>query len=51
MQVAGRAGRSEIKGEVLIQTAFPYHPVYEALKANNFEGFADSLLEERKQIH
>ena len=50
MQVAGRAGRSEIKGEVLIQTAFPYHPVYEALKANNFEGFADSLLEERKQM-
>ena len=44
MQVAGRAGRAEIKGEVLIQTAFPNHPVYEALKANNFSEFAKSLL-------
>ena len=50
MQVAGRAGRAEIKGEVLIQTAFPNHPVYEALKANNFSEFAKSLLEERKQM-
>ena len=50
MQVAGRAGRAEIKGEVLIQTAFPNHPVYEALKANNFSDFAESLLEERKQM-
>jgi len=50
MQVAGRAGRAEIKGEVLIQTAFPNHPVYEALKANKFSDFAESLLEERKQM-
>ena len=50
MQVAGRAGRAEIKGEVLIQTAFPNHPVYEALKANDFSNFAESLLEERKQM-
>jgi len=50
MQVAGRAGRAEIKGEVLIQTAFPNHPVYEALKVNDFSDFAESLLEERKQM-
>jgi len=50
IQVAGRSGRAEIKGEVLIQTAFPNHPVYEALKANNFSGFAETLLEERKQM-
>jgi len=50
MQVAGRAGRSEIKGEVLIQTAFPNHHVYEALKAHDFSDFAESLLEERKQM-
>ena len=50
MQVAGRAGRAEIKGEVLIQTAFPNHPVYVALKANDFSDFAESLLEERKQM-
>ena len=50
MQVAGRAGRAEIKGEVLIQTAFPNHHVYEALKAHDFSNFAESLLEERKQM-
>ena len=50
MQVAGRAGRAEIKGEVLIQTAFPNHHVYEALKANDFSDFAESLLGERKQM-
>ena len=32
MQVSGRAGRSNIKGEVLIQTAFPNNPVFEGLK-------------------
>ncbi len=50
MQVSGRAGRAEIKGEVLIQTAFPNHHVYEALKAHDFSNFAESLLEERKQM-
>ena len=50
MQVAGRAGRAEIRGEVLIQTTFPNHPVYEALKSNNFSDFAEILLDERKQM-
>jgi len=50
MQVSGRAGRAEIKGEVLIQTAFPNHHVYEALKAHDFSDFAEILLEERRQM-
>ena len=50
MQVSGRAGRSNIKGEVLIQTVFPHNPVFEGVKKNNYEIFAQTLLQERKQM-
>ncbi|MBC3832534.1 primosomal protein N' [Undibacterium amnicola] len=54
MQVAGRAGRAAQKeggnaSEVLIQTRYPDHPLYHALMAHNYPGFADDLLEERQQ--
>ncbi|MDP3538178.1 MAG: primosomal protein N' [Azonexus sp.] len=49
MQVAGRAGRAELKGEVLIQTQYPDHPLYGALVAHDYPGFAVSLLKEREQ--
>ena len=49
MQVAGRAGRAELKGEVLIQTEYPDHPLYAALVAHDYPGFAASLLREREQ--
>ena len=48
MQVAGRAGRANIKGEVLIQTKFPSHPLYHALRQHNYETLAQTLLAERK---
>jgi primosomal protein N' (replication factor Y) len=48
-QVAGRAGRADIRGEVLIQTEFPHHPLYTALREQSYETFARSLLAERKQ--
>jgi primosomal protein N' (replication factor Y) len=50
MQVSGRAGRSNIKGEVLIQTAFPNNPVFEGVKKHNYEIFARTLLQERQQM-
>ncbi len=49
MQVAGRAGRAELKGEVLIQTEYPDHPLYAALVAHDYPGFAATLLREREQ--
>lgn len=48
MQVAGRAGRANITGEVLIQTKFPSHPLYHALRRHNYETLAQTLLTERK---
>jgi primosomal protein N' (replication factor Y) len=50
-QVAGRAGRAARAGEVLIQTAFPEHPLLMRLIAEGYEGFATSALEERRAAH
>ncbi len=49
MQVAGRAGRAEWPGEVLIQTQFPDHPLYAALVRHDYPAFADVQLREREQ--
>lgn len=48
MQVAGRAGRAEKPGEVLIQTAFPDHPLFLCLQNHDFEGWAATQLAERQ---
>ncbi len=48
-QVAGRSGRANLPGEVLIQTRYPDHPLYRALVNNDFSGFAAGLLAERRE--
>ncbi len=50
MQVAGRAGRADKAGEVIIQTQFPFHTLFNALRTQDYESFADSQLMEREQV-
>ncbi len=48
VQVAGRAGRAERPGEVLIQTEYPEHPLLTQLIAGGYDAFAAAALEERR---
>ena len=48
VQVAGRAGRAERPGEVLIQTEYPEHPLLAQLIAGGYDAFATAALEERR---
>jgi primosomal protein N' (replication factor Y) len=48
MQVAGRAGRADLPGEVIIQSEYPRHPLYQALIAQDYPGYAKTLLAERR---
>jgi primosomal protein N' (replication factor Y) len=48
-QVAGRAGRAQAPGEVLVQTRYPSHPLYQALVRHEFAPFAEALAAERRQ--
>ncbi len=47
MQVSGRAGRAKKAGEVLIQTAFPQHALFDALRSQDYVSFANAQLQER----
>ena len=48
MQVAGRSGRRDKRGEVIIQTAEPTHPIYSTI--GDYDKLASKLLAERKQF-
>jgi len=47
-QVAGRAGRMEKAGTVILQTLHPEHPALELLLSQGYEAYARWLLEERQ---
>ena len=49
VQVAGRAGREERPGEVLIQTEYPEHPLLAQLVAGGYDAFANAALQERRE--
>jgi primosomal protein N' (replication factor Y) len=50
MQVAGRAGRADKPGEVLIETKRPRHMLFDALKQQDYEAVATRLLQERESL-
>lgn len=50
-QVSGRAGRTELDGEVVLQTYAPRHFVYACVKQNNYEKFYEKEINLRKVTH
>jgi primosomal protein N' (replication factor Y) len=49
-QVAGRAGRGELEGEVIVQTFTPHSPSVQFARHHDFDGFAEQELEFRRQF-
>jgi len=49
-QVAGRAGRGEMEGEVIVQTFTPSSPSIQFARHHDFEGFVGQELEFRQQF-
>lgn len=49
-QVAGRAGRAALPGQVLLQTYKPDHPLMQCLLEQNYSRYAQMLLNERRQV-
>src|ERR1035437_4863907 len=49
-QVAGRAGRGDIEGEVFVQAFTPFHPAIQFARRHDFEGFYEQELEFREQL-
>jgi primosomal protein N' (replication factor Y) (superfamily II helicase) len=50
MQVAGRAGRADKAGQVIIQTQFPEHVLFNALRTQDYVTYANAMLQEREQV-
>ncbi len=50
IQVSGRAGRAATKGEVIIQTQFPEHELFQTLFRHDYQRFAQHQLSARAQM-
>jgi len=50
-QVAGRAGRADKPGHVLVQTYHPQHPLLQSLLQHGYPEFARQAMAERRDAH
>ena len=50
LQVAGRAGRGDVPGEVIVQTFAPFNMAIQAARRLDYQGFCDQELESRKEL-
>ena len=49
-QVAGRAGRGDVEGEVFVQAFTPFHPAIQYARRHDFIGFYEQEMEFREQL-
>jgi len=50
-QVAGRAGRGDVEGEVFVQSFTPFHPAIQYARRHDFGGFYEQEIEFRKELN
>ncbi|MCX7915345.1 MAG: primosomal protein N', partial [Verrucomicrobiae bacterium] len=50
VQVAGRAGRGDIEGEVIVQSFTPFHPAIQFARQHDYWGFYEQEIEFREQL-
>src|SRR5437868_11279498 len=51
VQVAGRAGRGDVEGEVFVQAFTPFHPSIQYARRHDFTGFYEQEIEFREQLN
>jgi primosomal protein N' (replication factor Y) len=49
-QVAGRAGRGDVEGEVFVQSFTPFHPAIQFAKRHDFAGFYEQEIQFREEL-
>ena len=49
-QVAGRAGRGDVEGEVYVQSFTPFHPAIQYARRHDYIGFYDQEIEFRQEL-
>ena len=51
IQAAGRAGRSGIKSEVILQSRISHHPLFKKVKSGSYELISQDILSEREKLN